>query len=290
MTHFFTVKIFKDLLFNELKYIYSKDEIIAIFNILILNRCNISKIDTILNPDTPINSDILISDLERLKRSEPLQYILQVTPFFDLNFKVTPAVLIPRQETEELVDLIIKEFYSNTNRIKILDVGTGSGAIAICLAKNLPNSQVFASDFSQNAIHIATENALNNEVKVNFINHDIFHDLIKLLPYELDVVVSNPPYIPISMSDKLHDNVIKYEPHSALFVPDDDPLLFYRKISEVAFDLLKPKGKLFFETYEDFHFELIQILKNMGYEKISSILDLQQKPRFIIAEKNVSLP
>lgn len=289
MNSIFTIKNLKDLLYNELKHIYSKDEITSFMYILLQNLFNISKIDTILNPDTLLDFTRILSVVERLKNSEPIQYILQSSPFFDLNFKVTPAVLIPRQETEELVDKIIKDIHTITGTVKILDIGTGSGAIAIALAKNLPNANLFATDISVDALSIAEENAFNNKTKIHFMLHDVIHDNINILPNDLDVIVSNPPYIPSSFAAKLHDNVTKYEPHTALFVPDEDPLIFYRKIAEIAKNNLKNNGKLYFETFEIYHPEIVEYMINLGFSNVLSINDMNNKPRFIVAENYVSL-
>lgn len=290
MESFFTLKQLKELFIKELESIYSKEEILSIFYILISTRFNLTKIDSILNQDTPLDLSAIISDIDRLKNAEPIQYILESAPFFDLNFIVTPAVLIPRQETEELVDIIIKEYRFVDKAIKILDIGTGSGAIAIALAKNLPSAIVYASDFSLDALSVAAKNAQMNETNIHFIHHDLIHDSHLLLPQDLDLIVSNPPYIPHSISVKLHDNVIKYEPHVALFVPDEDPLIFYTKIAKMAQFLLNPSGKIYFETFEDFHLEIIDLLKSLSFQNIISAYDINKKNRFIIAEKNISLP
>lgn len=278
----------KHLYQNSLNSIYPETEINELFYISISNRLNMSKYDALLNFSKEIDALGLIHDLERLKSAEPIQYIYQNTTFYNLNFKVNSDVLIPRQETEELVQMIIKS-NMQSNKIKALDIGTGSGAIAIALAKNISQAQVFATDFSEKALDVAKENAQNNQVQVTFLKHDILQDEIAILPDELDVIVSNPPYIPYTVSHELHHNVVQFEPHSALFVPDQDPILFYKKIAEIAFQKLKNEGKLYFETFETFHIDIIQSLEMVGFSNIQSINDLNGKNRFIYAEKIVYL-
>ncbi len=283
-----TLQELKHLFQNSLKTIYPISEINQLFYISIYNRLKMSKVEVLLHINDEFENVEILHDLERLKTSEPIQYIYQHATFYDIDFKVTPDVLIPRQETEELVQIILKS-YEQKNQIKILDIGTGSGAIAIVLSKNLDKPQVFATDFSEKAILVAQENGLKNEVKVEFVKHDILNDDISILTDLLDVIVSNPPYIPKSISKELHPNVVQFEPHSALFVPDQDPILFYKKIAKVAFQKLKNGGKLYFETFESFHPEITQYLEIVGFSNIQSLKDINGKYRFISAEKIVYL-
>jgi len=283
-----TLKELKHLFLNSLNSIYPINEINELFYISVYNRMNIKKIDVLLDINKEVDATELIIDLDRLKLSEPFQYIYQHATFFNLDFKVTPDVLIPRQETEELVQMIINS-NANSDHRKILDMGTGSGVIAISLAKNMLNAQVFGTDFSENAIQIALENASKNGVKVAFIKQDILLDDISILPHDIDIIVSNPPYIPFSVSNELHRNVVQFEPHSALFVPDHDPILFYKKIAEIAYKILKNGGQLYFETFESFHKDISQYLENIGFSNIRSMKDFNGKNRFISAEKIVYL-
>lgn len=278
----------KHLYQNSLNSIYPECEINELFFISIQNRFNMSKVNALMNLNNDYDVSQLIHDLDRLKIAEPIQYIYQHCTFYDLDFKVTPDVLIPRQETEELVQMIIKS-NSHLYDQKFLDIGTGSGAIAIALAKNLSNLQILATDFSEKALQIATENALRNNVQVVFLKHDILLDTFAVLPDDIDVIVSNPPYIPYSVSNELHDNVVQFEPHSALFVPDYDPIIFYKKIAEMAYQKLKNQGKLYFETFESYHEEIRQYLEVVGFSNIQSIKDINGKNRFINAEKIVYL-
>lgn len=283
-----TLQELKHFFQNSLNTIYPLEEINQLFYISVYNRLNMSKVDVLLHINDDFNVDPLILDLERLKRSEPIQYIYQHAIFYDLDFKVNPDVLIPRQETEELVQMILNA-NKKSDPIKIMDIGTGSGAIAIALSKNIQKAEVFATDFSEKALLIAQENSLRNEVKVEFMKHDIIKDDISFLPDHLDVIVSNPPYIPISVSKELHSNVVLFEPHSALFVPDQDPILFYKKIAEIAFLKLENGGQLYFETFESFHEDITQYLEIVGFSNIQSLKDINGKFRFISAEKIVYL-
>ena len=174
-------------------------------------------------------------------------------------------------------------------KISILDVGTGSGAIAIALAYNIPNAKMYASDFSEKALAVAIENSRKNGVQITFLKHNILIDSIESLPNDLNLIVSNPPYIPMSVSKELHRNVLNYEPHSALFVPDQDPILFYKKIAEISLKKLKNGGTVFFETFELFHDDIVQYMNCLGFSNIQSIKDINDKNRFITAEKNVYL-
>lgn len=290
MKSFFTIIQLKELFINSLNKVYSKEEVLSIFYILLSHKLNLTKTDLILQSNTLFNASSILEDLQRLMKCEPVQYIIQTTTFLDLNFKVSPAVLIPRQETEELVYKIIQDHKTISDNIRVLDIGTGSGVIAISLAKQLLNSTVYASDFSLAALQIATHNAATNQVAVQTIHHDILLDYSEILPQDLDIIVSNPPYIPESSSTQMHANVLDYEPKSALFVSDDDPLVFYKRIAKIAKFHLKNKGKLYFETFETFHPQLVEYLSNLGYSNVLSILDMNSKPRFIVAENFVSLP
>jgi len=290
MKSFFTIFQLKDLFINSLNILYSKEEVLSIFNILLFHRLNLSKIDIVLQSNTQVDATNILKDLKRLANAEPIQYVVESSHFYGLNFIVTPAVLIPRQETEELVNKILEDYKTTNETVRVLDIGTGSGIIAIALAKNIQNSSLFASDFSSEALQIARLNALNNHVNIQFLHHDILHDSTLHFPEDLDVVVSNPPYIPESCSQQMHKNVLHFEPSSALFVPDDDPLLFYKKIALIAKKLLKNNGKLYFETFETYHPQIVRFLKSIGYSNIISIKDMNNKPRFIVAENFVSLP
>lgn len=220
--------------------------------------------------------------IERLLTHEPLQYVLGTAHFMDLELKVTPAVLIPRPETEELVGLIIKE---NQHRpaLHILDVGTGSGCIAIALAEILDCAQVYGLDVSETALEIAHQNALKYGQPINWINADIFTDKAPLKHHSLDILVSNPPYVLENEKPKMRRNVLEHEPHLALFVPDNDALLYYKRIAEVGKKWLKPGGKLYFEINEQFADPLLEMLQQLGYQSLSISRDIFGKDRFVSA-------
>ena len=222
----------------------------------------------------------------RLKTHEPIQYILGETQFYGLPFIVTPATLIPRPETEELVDWVVSEFLHHNSELKLLDVGTGTGCIAISLAKNIPNATVSALDISKEALQVASQNAKINKVKVNFMESDIVK--VKTLPQKYDVIVSNPPYVRNSEKKKMQKNVLDFEPSSALFVGDDNPLVFYSKITELASKYLNPNGLLFFEINEYLSKELIQLLEKEFFINIELKKDVFGKDRMIKAKRGES--
>lgn len=220
--------------------------------------------------------------LNQLLQDVPIQYALGETTFYGLKLKVGPGVLIPRPETEELVDIIVKE--NRGSDLRVLDLCTGSGAIAIALARNLPFSEVDAIDISSEAIAIAKENASLLKVKVNIRRGDVFK--IKLPREKYNIIVSNPPYVDESEKGGMEPNVLNYEPHSALFVPDDNPLIFYREIAKIALDALLPGGKLYFEINPRHASQLKSLLENFGYREVEIMRDIHGKERFAKAVKN----
>ena len=215
--------------------------------------------------------------LQRLLRYEPIQYITGEARFHGMELKVKPGVLIPRPETEELVDIIIDQ---NKNRedLKVLDLCTGSGCIAISLARNLPFSKVTALDISEDAIEIAKENSENLKVKINLVKDDIFN----WLPAEkYDIIVSNPPYVMDKEALQMEKNVLDYEPHEALFVRDENPLAFYSRIADIAKKALKEDGRLYFEINPLTSKALKQIMISKGFNDVDILLDSFGKPRFL---------
>ena len=219
-----------------------------------------------------------------LMKNRPIQYILGETEFYGLPFTVTPDVLIPRPETEELVDWIVHEYDRNA-RLSVVDVGTGSGCIAVALAANFPYSDVRAVDISEAALAVARQNALKNRVKVNFLQKDVLHDgLMDMETGLTDVVVSNPPYVTPSEKGQMQPNVLEYEPHCALFTPAGDPLIFYRRIAAFGRKIMKKQGRIFFETNEAYTAEVADILKQYGYSDIVSRKDINDKWRMVSAQ------
>jgi len=220
-----------------------------------------------------------------LKQHRPIQYILGQTEFYGLPIKVSPAVLIPRPETEELVDLIVKQ-YQNQQNIKVLDLCTGSGCIAVALNKNMPKSLLWAVDVSTKALAVANENNVLNNASVQFFAADVLADDTSQYPTQLDVVVSNPPYVPQAELEHIANNVKDNEPHLALFVPDNEPLLFYKKISTLAFkQLLTPGGRLYFECHTNYAAQVVTLLQNIGYKNCQLIKDIGGHNRMVLAQK-----
>ena len=214
-----------------------------------------------------------------LMKDVPLQYALGETNFYGLKLKVAPGVLIPRPETEELVDLIVKE--NKRSDLEVLDLCTGSGAIAIALARNLPFSRVVAVDISPEAIRIAGENIADLKVNVKLRKDDVF--TLTLPSSNYDIIVSNPPYVAESEKPDMEHNVLDYEPHEALFVKDDNPLVFYKRIADLAVKALVPDGKLYFEINPLFANPLNHLLNDLGFRDIRIIKDIHGKDRFAAA-------
>ena len=218
--------------------------------------------------------------LHRLKNNEPIQYILGQEEFLGLNFKVTSSVLIPRPETQELVDWVVTD-NKNLPSCHILDIGTGSGCIAISVAKLIPHAEVTAWDISVDALEVAKQNAIQNEVTVIFEECDILAQTTINKPF--DIIISNPPYITQQEEEEMNNNVLEWEPHTALFVPNHDPLLFYKQIATLALGALPSGGKLYFEINEAYGKETIQLLHSLGYKSYELRKDLFGKERMIKA-------
>jgi len=223
------------------------------------------------------NRVALLADFERLLTGEPIQYILGEAPFYGRNFIVTRDTLIPRNETEELVHRIIKE--NPKSGLRVLDLGTGTGCIPITLALELQAPEVYALDVSQAALEVARKNAAQLGAQVQFLEGDLLGDNPNLGLF--DVLVSNPPYVPLRDQVEMHANVLNFEPHLALFVPDEDPLLFYRAIGSWGQQLLKAGGKLYLEIYENLADEMVQLLLSQGYSQVQVHPDLNGKNRMI---------
>ncbi|MBD1384781.1 peptide chain release factor N(5)-glutamine methyltransferase [Mucilaginibacter rigui] len=225
--------------------------------------------------------------LQELKTGKPVQYILGSTEFYGLSFLVNPATLIPRPETEELVEWIIeskKLKVESKKLVSILDIGTGSGCIAISLKKNLPDANVTAIDISAGALHTARQNAVINEVKVDFMEKDILNSSeFKVNSQKYDIIVSNPPYVTLEDKLQMHQNVTGFEPHSALFVPENDPLIFYKAIADYALEYLSPGGLLFFEINENFGKETVELLTDKGFIDIELRRDMSGRDRMVKA-------
>jgi release factor glutamine methyltransferase len=262
------LKEFREKFTEQLIAIYPQTEIDSFFYLLLEVRFNLKRVDIALEPEMTLSEtrqEFLTNALDSLKKQIPVQYILGKTEFYGLPFKVTPDTLIPRPETEELVDWISTEVdnESLTKEINILDIGTGTGCIAISLAKNLSNVNVFAIDVSEKALGIAKTNAKKNKVQIEFIHADIL--ALDSLPYQFDIIVSNPPYVRELEKKEIQPNVLENEPHLALFVDDKNPLIFYKKIAELAKEHLTKDGKLFFEINQYLGEEMSTMLTDVGF-------------------------
>jgi len=280
-----SIKKTSDKFKQELKDIYSLSEIQQILFMIFEKYANLSKVEVITYPEKelkPKESIDIENALLRLIKYEPVQYILGETEFYELKFYVTDDVLIPRQETEELVDYIVKN-YKNKNHLKIIDFGTGSGCIAISLSINLPKSDVYGVDISRKAIKTARKNAELNNTDIHFIENDILNLDFSILPQDVDIIVSNPPYVCNSEKKLMQKNVLEYEPKTALFVEDSNPLVFYDKIADAGIKLLKKEGLIIFEINEKFALQMQNLLTNKGYKNIEVIKDLNNKYRIVRA-------
>jgi release factor glutamine methyltransferase len=292
------LKNYKTTFLQELSSLYEEQEIESFFYIILDKLHSLKRIDLALNPQTVMDGVHLKqwkNIVSELKQQKPIQYILGETEFYGLRFLLNENTLIPRPETEELVELIIEStnYELRNTKLKVLDIGTGSGCIAISLSKHLANSEVFAIDVSEKALAVAKKNSELNDVKVNYINVDILkiNDLKELaihnlqLATQFDIIVSNPPYVRNLEKDEIKPNVLEYEPHLALFVDDIDPLLFYRKIAELAIKNLNPNGKLYFEINQYLGKETIKLLEDFGFRNVELKKDIYGNDRIISCEK-----
>jgi release factor glutamine methyltransferase len=276
-----TIKDIRIYLAKELEEIYQEQEINAITNIIISAVSGITRLHQLYVPENLVSSKQAVRIIEickELKTGKPVQYILGETVFYDCTIRVNKATLIPRHETEELVELIIRENRSFSGNI--IDIGTGSGCIAIALAANMPGSLVTGIDISEEAIILARENALLNNVNVSFLKGDIFsfdNEIVK----KAGIIVSNPPYIRNSEKQFMNKNVLDFEPHLALFVTDSDPLVYYNAILNTAEKILIPGGKLYFEINESKGKSMVCLLESHGYSGIEIVADINSKDRII---------
>ena len=275
---------YKDNFIKSLLPFYDEIEAESFFYLILDNKHQLRRIDLALD----VNKEFSENDisywntvLEKLKTQIPIQYILGTTYFYGLEFTVDENVLIPRPETEELVDWIIKLNcrISNNKNIKILDIGTGSGCIAISLANNIPDSEVFAIDISEKALDVAKKNAILNKVPVTMLHKNILETTD--LNQKFDIIVSNPPYVRNIEKSEIKPNVLDNEPHLALFVSDTEPLIFYKKIAELAAANLKINGQLFFEINQYLGKETQDLLKSIGLKNIELRKDIYGNDRMI---------
>ncbi|MDD2284796.1 MAG: peptide chain release factor N(5)-glutamine methyltransferase [Paludibacter sp.] len=267
------------LIRDELAAFYPDVELQSVSRLLISKITGYNFTEILVNKNTIFSEhqrEILKNYLEKLKNGMPVQYVLGETEFCGLNFKVNESVLIPRPETEELVEWIVKEAEPGS---VVLDVGTGSGCIAVALKHFLPASNVYGCDIASDSLITARENAEKNNVRVFFFQTDILME--KKSDRKYQIIVSNPPYIPLQEKEMIRPHVKNFEPGRALFVPDDDPLLFYRKIAQFALSNLIPGGKLFFEVHRDYGKACVTMLEEMSFQHVQLRKDIAGNERMI---------
>ena len=278
------LKQFRIHFFESLKGIHDENEVESFFFILTEYLHNLKRIDLALNTNFEISEGEVQkweSIISELKTEKPIQYIIGETWFYDSKFYVNEHTLIPRPETEELVDWIVATEKKNDKKEKltILDIGTGTGCIPISLKKNIPQAEVSAIDVSEEALKVAQKNALENKVAINFILQNILE--IEDLKQQFDIIVSNPPYVRNMEKQEIKKNVLAFEPHLALFVEDNDALLFYRKIAQLALKNLTPNGLLFFEINQYLGKETVELLEDLGFKNIELKKDIYGNDRMI---------
>lgn len=285
------LKAYRQLFYDSLKQLYPKTEIDTFFFLLIEEYLELKRIDFTLNPDIEVSNEylnLLDESLKRLQKEEPIQYILEKTEFFGLPFFVDESTLIPRPETEELVEWILAELKTKSldeKEISILDMGTGSGCIAISLAKHLHNAKISAIDVSNEALSVADQNAKLNKVYVDFKQLNILET--EELTQNFDVIVSNPPYVRELEKVEIKNNVLENEPETALFVPNENPLLFYNKITDLAKKHLSKNGLLFFEINQYLGTEMLSLLQQKEFTEIELRKDLFGNDRMTKASLKV---
>jgi len=281
------IKELREDFVDELSELYDREEVLSFFYILSEEFLGLKRVDIALALDKVVGEKevhCIAEAKNRLKNSDPIQYIIGETKFYGLSFEVSQDVLIPRPETEELVDWILKDCKDRNERerLRILDIGTGSGCIAISLAKNLANATVHAMDISQEAIRIAKSNAVKNNVEIHFISENVLK--LKKLDDYYDIVVSNPPYVRTMEKEEMKANVLDHEPHIALFVTDHEPLVFYEKITELVKLSLKDEGVLYFEINQYLGNETKKMIEEKGFGLVELRKDLYTNDRMIKAK------
>lgn len=280
LLHLMNVKQLEQSFIKELSALYDGEEAKQLFCLAAWQVSEWNRAQLLIHATELLDPEQCLaynSILVELKKGRPMQHILAEAWFYGLKFKVTEAVLIPRPETEELIEWIL-DTVKNQPVSSILDIGTGSGCIAITLKKNLEQTAVSALDVSADALKVARENATLNTAAISFIHSDI---LTYNSPSKYDLIVSNPPYITENEKEEMHQNVLAYEPHLALFVTNENPLLFYKSIADFALINLQPNGKLFFEINEYLGKETVEILLSKGFTDIILKQDMQGKDRMI---------
>ena len=273
----FIRQLFKDYS-ERLQALYAPQEAESLSLWLLEHFMGLRRMDILQDKQVEVNP-AMNEAMIKLEKGVPIQYVTGSAPFYGRDFYVTPAVLIPRNETEELVHLILAE--NQGKSLRIMDVGTGSGCIPITLALEMDGAVVTALDVSGTALDVAAHNAAQHGVTVNFIQSDVLRE--ELPVNDLDVIVSNPPYVRESEKTSMHVNVLNHEPHLALFVPEEDPLIFYKAIASKGITALKPSGRLYFEINEALGAEVVALLTRLGYQDIVLRKDLNDRDRMVRA-------
>ena len=282
------IKGYRSSFIQQLTPIFDEGEAESFFYLILEEKYQLKRIDLALQPDLVLSENEINNwniILEQLKKEIPVQYLLGKTSFYGLDFEVNPNVLIPRQETEELVQWIIESCNekSKSQELKIVDIGTGSGCIAISIARNIAYSKVFAIDVSENALATAKKNAVINNVQVVFLNKNILETTD--LEQQFDIIVSNPPYVRNLEKQEIKKNVLDNEPHLALFVDDNDALIFYKKIAQLALLNLSENGALYFEINQYLGKEMIELLEEMNFKNVELRKDIYGNDRMIKGTK-----
>ena len=271
---------------RQLTGLYPETEIESFSRILFRHYLGLTPAQVHLSYDRELPDAIekqIQKAVDELRKYRPVQYIIGETEFYGLKFELTPDVLIPRPETEELVDWIIHEYHRDAT-LSMMDIGTGSGCIAVALSAHFPDANVWAVDISEAALTVAQRNARKNKLSVNFLLKDILNDdMADFDDVFFDVIVSNPPYVTPAEQQFLQPCVLEYEPHCALFTPENDPMIFYKRIAEFGLECLKDNGKIFFEMNEAFSVETAKILEQYGYTDIIPRKDINGKWRMVSA-------
>lgn len=281
-----TIKELEQYFITEILALYDPEESRQLFNLSAAHFSGFSRSQLLLQKDHVLRTEEVeqyADAIAQLKKGRPVQHIFGEAWFYGLRFKVNDAVLIPRPETEELVDWILNGVSNRKTPVyNVLDIGTGSGCIAISIKKALAELEVTALDVSEEALTVARENAEASGTEIEFVHADV---LDYQTPVKYDLIVSNPPYITKNEGEEMHDNVLSYEPHLALFVSNENPLIFYKAIAELALNQLQPEGQLFFEINEYLGEEMVVMLKSKGFNHISLRKDMQGKDRMICCSR-----
>ena len=287
---------------NSLESIYPTNEAVIMADMLLEHFTSFSKGDRLMNKEAYLTQQQEVAihkGVERLLKHEPIQYIMNKCWFYGMELFVDPSVLIPRPETEELVAWIISDVRASgykvfsrvtadadeTDLLKILDVGTGSGCIALALKKAMPQAEVWGCDLSEEALNVARRNGSALDIRVDFQGLNFLDQLQQKQLPTVNILVSNPPYIPIRDKDLMNKNVVEHEPHTALFVPDEDPLIFYRALAKFASHRLHENGSIYMEIHEDLGNDVVRLFSDEGYNKIELRKDMQQKNRMVKVSK-----